>query len=1004
MLSLAAIIILATAEDETSAQVRLASRALFPEATADNKAAVAEHAAFSAHGALNVLTKAAEQTSNGDALLLLSVLESTGMRSALDGRSPPGHPPVVNKGSADALLRRAATQGSVEARFSLAVAASSDPRKCEEAANLFQSVISSTLPKDHEHQNFVPAVRLSEVWEDQSHTPLALGEGALEIEYIRQKAAEGDRDSAFHMGMISLHGDRLGGVEKNFSAAVVYLQQALSLGADAAHVQLCMALLNGYGTEQNVERGRTHCLEAIRKGQLEAHNTIAVMYLRGQWFADREDYEKSGLNLTATAAEGQGEGEGEGEGQGQGQGEDRGGGGGEGGGGGGVYEQLVGAYGDEAPSQEQVNKQLAFQHLKRAAEAGVQSAFRNLGVAYLNGLGTERNMSEVERWYRRGAERGELTTSYYLGLVYLNLTSGQWQMNAEQQQKVPRNCSKALPWLKEVALRSLEHSHTRDSVMGRSGVELAYTLYKKGDLSAAFRQYAAMGAIGSTDALVNAAFLLEREQQREEQQRRLGPGIDMGQPQGQGHRQRLGMVEALKVGTEAETELDNGLASSDDGARTGAGSASVAVDANGNVAADAASGATSHEPSDPVMHAARQRLFRFYQRHNPTKVRTPKDLQAIDATLQRYRGRHQATEIERGVERGTEEEAAAFEPLWEELWRKYNVSGCHSTNSSEAASAGDAGATAGAKVQSGVECVPPLTRAELAAVPALQGYTHTSADTSASAGPSSIASSSTAATTFVLHVARPCVLMPLLGGEPPFSFGASLPAGLTIEPTRGTIQGVPRAPTEHASLVQVKNRHGIDYVQMQITVFAAPPPSAELSEQGQVGVGIHQQPRCEPGSGANEAAGGDAEADSGADSDRAWARWRLSEALRLYRLAAVQGDAEAIRKEGECHYNEPPSWAAVCPRDLGLAAEHFQRAANKGDSTALYQLGRMHEGGEGPFVANASKAIELYDECARRAPKRRAWPCYLASTALQTKRAFFTAFGQAKAALGSLPF
>jgi TPR repeat protein len=209
---------------------------------------------------------------NKDALLLLALLEEAGMSSALDGRSLPGEAPVVNPREAQALMQQAADAGSLEARFALGVRSSTDTHSCDDAVDHFQFVIARALPKDHEHHNYVPAVRLSEIWEDQSHTPLALGEGKEEIEYFKKQAMDGDKDAAFHMGMISLHGDRLGGHEKNFTLAVAYLEQALSLGVDQAHVHLCMSLMAGYGVVEDVEKGRQHCLTAIRKGFSQAHN------------------------------------------------------------------------------------------------------------------------------------------------------------------------------------------------------------------------------------------------------------------------------------------------------------------------------------------------------------------------------------------------------------------------------------------------------------------------------------------------------------------------------------------------------------------------------------------------------------------------------------------------------------------------------------------------------------------------------------------------------------
>jgi TPR repeat protein len=257
---------------DSDAMVQLAAYILFPEAYG-GQGWVSNNVNLSGLSALGLLNQAlAKSPNHKDALLLLALLEDSGMKSALDGRSLPSAVPIADPHKFQTLMQRAADAGSLEARFAMGVRQSTETRTCENAVDHFQFVIAKALPKDHEHHNYVPAVRLSEIWEDQSSTPLALGEGKQEIEYFKKQASDGDKDAAFHMGMISLHGDRIGGHEKNFTLAVEYLEQALALGNDKAHVDLCMTHMSGYGMKANVEKGRGHCLEAIQKGLPNGHN------------------------------------------------------------------------------------------------------------------------------------------------------------------------------------------------------------------------------------------------------------------------------------------------------------------------------------------------------------------------------------------------------------------------------------------------------------------------------------------------------------------------------------------------------------------------------------------------------------------------------------------------------------------------------------------------------------------------------------------------------------
>ena len=167
---------------------------------------------------------------------------------------------------------------------------------------------------------------------------------------------------------------------------------------------------------------------------------------------------------------------------------------------------------------------------------------------------------------------------------------------------------------------------------------------------------------------------------------------------------------------------------------------------------------------------------------------------------------------------------------------------------------------------------------------------------------------------------------PLMFGRGPFRFEAVLPAGFVIDSTTGAISGAPRAAGTGIEVsVFAKSQDGWDVFSQRLTV----------ADERALSVGMDEK-------------------------HYSWLRYRFTAALQLYNQSAAQGDAEAARKLGDCFFHELGSgWeqSAVCPKDIQQAAVHYERAAKANDTRAYYNLGQIHENGEGPFAANISKAM-----------------------------------------------
>ena len=66
------------------------------------------------------------------------------------------------------------------------------------------------------------------------------------------------------------------------------------------------------------------------------------------------------------------------------------------------------------------NKELGVEHVRRAADKGHADAQYKLGFAYDWGYGVEKDLEEAAKWYHKAAEQGHADAHYALGLAYYN--------------------------------------------------------------------------------------------------------------------------------------------------------------------------------------------------------------------------------------------------------------------------------------------------------------------------------------------------------------------------------------------------------------------------------------------------------------------------------------------------------------------------------------------------------------------------------------------------------
>lgn len=79
---------------------------------------------------------------------------------------------------------------------------------------------------------------------------------------------------------------------------------------------------------------------------------------------------------------------------------------------------LAGAWEDGIAAYKRGDYPLAVHFMSQAAEAGDVSAQVNLGIAYANGTGTERDYAQSLKWFRLAADQGAAPAQFNLGVIY----------------------------------------------------------------------------------------------------------------------------------------------------------------------------------------------------------------------------------------------------------------------------------------------------------------------------------------------------------------------------------------------------------------------------------------------------------------------------------------------------------------------------------------------------------------------------------------------------------
>ncbi len=157
------------------------------------------------------------------------------------------------------------------------------------------------------------------------------------------------------------------------------------------------------------------------------------------------------------------------------------------------FGMLMGRLGDERAE---------FQLYTEAAQGGNVLAAYNLGVAYRDGLGTQKDVNKALRWFEKAAAEGDDTAAFNIGAIY------------DEGQLVPADDQTAIAWYDLAAQRGNKDAMINLGLMFEAGegieanTQKAAEMYRqaaeKGDLFGAYK-FMQMQELGVVPAPSNPA-------------------------------------------------------------------------------------------------------------------------------------------------------------------------------------------------------------------------------------------------------------------------------------------------------------------------------------------------------------------------------------------------------------------------------------------------------------------------------------------------------------------
>jgi len=228
-------------------------------------------------------------------------------------------------------------------------------------------------------------------------------DAAEAVEWFRKAAAQGDAPAQCYLGLWYLLGC---GVPKDYAQAAEWLRKSADQGFARAQEGLAFLYLYGFG----VPKDQKQADEWFRKAEEQRKTTAQNSFTYG---------ERPALAPQTKAA--------------------------------------PRAIPEIPPQMQKIYASMAA-HWRQAADRGDANAQNNLGNAYENGRGVEKNAAQAASWFRKAAEQGYAAAQFNLGRMY------------QQGRGVEKDEAKAASWFRKAAdqgfapareaLRRLENVHS----------------------------------------------------------------------------------------------------------------------------------------------------------------------------------------------------------------------------------------------------------------------------------------------------------------------------------------------------------------------------------------------------------------------------------------------------------------------------------------------------------------------------------------------------------------
>ena len=267
------------------------------------------------------------------------------------------------------------------------------------------------------------------------------GDFAVAMKLLQPLAEQGQAAALFWVG--EMHYQGLGGIDKNYTTALVRLRKAADKGHGGALRRLGLMYERGYGVKKDaVEANRLYsmALPLLRadaeRGDQYAQSWLGIMYDLGSGLA--KDAVKAGEWYRRSAEQGNA-----------------------------LARNNLGRMYAEGFGGFPKNDAEAAKWYRKAAEQGHASAQYTLGGLYASGQGVSKDETQAVYWYRKAADLGDADAEFFLGWMY------------DKGRSVVEDETQALNWYRRAAAQGRVDAFYAIGQLYQNGSGIGMKWYRK---------------------------------------------------------------------------------------------------------------------------------------------------------------------------------------------------------------------------------------------------------------------------------------------------------------------------------------------------------------------------------------------------------------------------------------------------------------------------------------------------------------------------------------------